>query len=50
MNNVNGWIEQSECKINRYTTKKIKTAGKNKIGTTLRMSIKMFDGNNLPHE
>ena len=30
--------------------KKLKTAVKNKIGTTLRMISKMFDGNNLPHE
>ena len=30
--------------------KKIKTAVKNKRGTALRMSLKMFDGNDLPHE
>ena len=30
--------------------KKLKTAVKNKIGTTLRMSLKMFNGNDLPHE
>ena len=30
--------------------KKLKTAAKNKAGTTLRTSLKMFDGNNLPHE
>ena len=30
--------------------KKLKTAVKNKTGTTLRMISKMFDGNNLPHE
>ena len=28
----------------------LKTAVKNKTGTTLRMSFKMFNGNNLPHE
>ena len=28
----------------------LKTAVKNKIGTTLRMSLKMLDGNDLPHE
>ena len=28
----------------------LKTAFKNKIGTTLRMSLKMLDGNDLPHE
>ena len=30
--------------------KKLKTAAKNKTGTTLRMSFKMFNGNDLPHE
>ena len=30
--------------------KKLKTALKNKTGTTLRISLKMFNGNNLPHE
>ena len=29
---------------------KLKTAAKNKTGVTLRMNIKMFNGNNLPHE
>ena len=28
----------------------MKTAVKNKTGVTLRMNIKMFNGNNLPHE
>ena len=30
--------------------KKLKTAVKNNAKTTLRMSLKMFDGNDLPHE
>ena len=30
--------------------KKLKTAVKTKTGTTLRMSLKMSDGNDLPHE
>ena len=30
--------------------KKLKTAVKNKTGTTLRMSLKMPDGNDLSHE
>ena len=30
--------------------KKFKYAVKNKTGTTLRISLKMFNGNNLPHE
>ena len=29
---------------------KLKSAVKNKPGTTLRMSVRMFNGNNLPHE
>ena len=44
-----------ECnKVNAKVTdtelKKLKTAVKKKTGTTLRMSLKMLDGNNLPHE
>ena len=30
--------------------KKLKPAVKDKTGTTLRMSLKLFDGNDLPHE
>ena len=30
--------------------KKLKTADKDKTGTALRMSLKMFNGNNLPHK
>ena len=30
--------------------KKLKTAVKNKTGTTLRMSLKMFTESDLPHE
>ena len=30
--------------------KKLKVAVKNKTGTTLRISFKIFNGNNLPHE
>ena len=30
--------------------KKLKNTVKNKTGTTLRINLKMFDGNNLPHE
>ena len=30
--------------------KKLKTAVKDKTGTTLRMSLKMINGNDLPHE
>ena len=30
--------------------KKLKTAVKSKTGTTLRISLKMFNGNDVPHE
>ena len=45
-------LEYSEVneKLTDTQLKKRETAVKNKIGTTLRMSLKMFDGNNLPHE
>ena len=36
--------------IIRYATEKIKTAVKNQTGTALRISLKMFNGNYLPHE
>ena len=37
-------------KLSDSQLKKIKTAVKDKTGTTLRMSLKMLDGNNLPDE
>ena len=37
-------------KLTDTQVKKLKTAAKNKTATTLRMSLKMFDGNDLPHE
>ena len=45
-------LEYSEvnAKLTDTQLKKRETAVKNKIGTTLRMSLKMFDGDNLPHE
>ena len=41
--NVN--VKLSDSQLN-----KLKTAFKNKTRTTLRMNIKMFNGNTLPHE
>ena len=41
--NVN--VKLSDSQLN-----KLKTAVKNKTRKTLRMNIKMFNGNNLPHE
>ena len=37
-------------KLSDTQLKKLKTAVKNKRGTALRMSFKMFNGNDLPHE
>ena len=45
-------VEYSKINVKLSDTqlKKLKTAVKDKTGTTLRISFKMFDGNNLPHE
>ena len=45
-------VEYSKVNVKLTDTqvKKLKTAVKNKSGATLRMSLKMFDGNDLPHE
>ena len=45
-------IEYSKLnvKLSDKQLKKLKTAGKNKTELTLRMSLKMFDGNDLPDE
>ena len=37
-------------KLSNIQLKKIKTAVKDNTGTTLRMSVKMFNGNDLLHE
>ena len=37
-------------KLTDTQVKKLKTAVKDKIGTNLRMNLKMIDGNDLPHE
>ena len=37
-------------KLSDAQLKKLKTAVKNKTGTTLKMSLKMFNENDLPHE
>ena len=39
-----------DVKLTDIQLKKLKSAAKNKTGTTLRMSLKMFDKNYLPHE
>ena len=37
-------------KLSDTQLKKLENAVKNKTGTTLRIRLKMFNGNNLPHE
>ena len=39
-----------KVKLTDTQLEKLKTAVKNKTGTTLRTSLKMLNGNNLPHE
>ena len=45
-------VEYSKVNVKLSDTqlKKLKTAVKDKTGTTLRISFKMFTGNDLPHE
>ena len=45
-------VEYSKMNVNLTNTqlKKLKTVVKNKMGTTLRMSLKMLNGNDLPLE
>ena len=45
-------VEYSKVNVKLSDTqlKKLKTAVKNKIGITLRISFKMFNGNDLPRE
>ena len=37
-------------KLSNAQIKKLKNEVKSNTGTTLRISLKMFNGNNLPHE
>ena len=45
-------VEYSQVNVKLTDTqlKKLKTAAKNKTGTTLRMSFRILDGNDLAHE
>ena len=45
-------VEYSKVNVKLTSTqlKKLETAVKNKAGTTLRMSLRMLDGDNSPHE
>ena len=42
-------VEYGKCKMNRYAAEKTRNRW-NRTGITLRMSLKMFTGNNLPDE
>ena len=44
------WYSKANVKLSDTQLKKLKTAFKNKTGTTLRMSLKMCNGKDLPHE
>ena len=41
---------KGDVKLTNTQLKKLKTAAKIKTETTLKMSLKMLDGNDLPHE
>ena len=41
---------KANVKLSGAQLKKLKATVGNKTGTTLRLSLKMFDGNDLPHE
>ena len=45
-------VEYSKVNVKLLDTelRKLKTAVKNKTGTTLRIRLKMFKGNDMPHE
>ena len=45
-------VEYSKVNVKLWDSQliKLKYAVKNQTGVTLRMNIKMFNGNNLPHE
>ena len=45
-------VEYSNANVKLSDTqlKRLKTAIKNNTGTTLRMSLKILDGNDLPHK
>ena len=45
-------VEYSKVNVKLSDTQltKLKTVVENKTGTTIRMNLKMFNGNDLPHE
>ena len=49
LNSTYKWLNIN-VRLSNGQLKKLKDAVSNNIGTTLRISLKMFNGNNLPHE
>ena len=41
---------KANVKLSDSQLDKLKSAVKNQTGVTLRMNVKIFNGNNLPHE
>ena len=41
---------KANAKLSDTQLKKLENSVKNKTGATLRISLKMFNGNNLPHK
>ena len=41
---------KANVKLTDTQLKKLKTAAENKTSTTLRVNLKMFNGNDLPHD
>ena len=49
MNGTYKWLNVN-VRLSNTQLKKLKDAVKDNTGTTLRINLKMFDGNYLPHE
>ena len=49
MNGTYKWLNVN-VRLSNTQLKKLKDAVKDNTGTTLRINLKMFDGNDLPHE
>ena len=50
--NIHKWLNKNKLNatLSYSQLNRLKSAVKNQTGVTLKMNIKMFDGNNLPHE
>ena len=47
---INATYSKVNVRLSDTQLKNLKTAVKNNTGTTLRINLKMFDGNDLPYE